>query len=214
MPGDGKKGCGWRWAELRAASSRGVWKIITRYNKINLDICHHKSCSVLWTMDRDEKNFMTPGPRYGASRCKYLQFYSARPQLLVPRHWGWWKPTLVFCLVLIIAKDNGQIRWIYEHIHMGWMGLPLNKSHLVTYPFFIIRQWKGVPPTAKCLKLLWKHAKNVFQSMFVPLGTVLQGNESNPRYYSDSGPGLCPVELQTKVPKDCVKLYNHGEGSY
>ena len=25
----------------------GVWKIITRYNKINLDICHHKSSSIL-----------------------------------------------------------------------------------------------------------------------------------------------------------------------
>ena len=50
--------------------------------------------------------------------------------------------------------------------------------------------------------------------MFVPLGTVLQGNESNPRYYSDSGPGQCPVELQTKGPEDYAKLYNHGEGPY
>ena len=45
--------------------------------------------------------------------------------------------------------------------------------------------------------------------MFVPLGTVLQGNESNPRYYSDPGPGQCPVELQTKVPEDYGKYYNH-----
>ena len=162
MPGDGKKGCGWRWAELRAASSRGVWKIITRYNKINLDICHHKSCSVLWTMDRDERNFMTPGPRYGASRCKYLQFYSARPQMLVPRHWGWWKPTLVFCLVLIIAKDNGQERWIYEHSHMDWKGLPLNKSHLVTYPFFIISQWR------ECHQLqnVWNYCESMLKMYF------------------------------------------------
>ena len=45
--------------------------------------------------------------------------------------------------------------------------------------------------------------------MFVPLGTVLQGNESNPRYYSDPGPGQSPVELQTKVPEDYAMFY-HG----
>ena len=35
------------WILMLCATSLGVCKIITRYNKINLDICHHKSCSVL-----------------------------------------------------------------------------------------------------------------------------------------------------------------------
>ena len=61
------------WILMLCATSLGVCKIITRYNKINLDICHHKSCSVLWTMDVDERNFMTPGSWYGTIKCKYTQ---------------------------------------------------------------------------------------------------------------------------------------------
>ena len=53
--------------------------------------------------------------------------------------------------------------------------------------------------------------KMYFNQCLFPLGTELQGNESNPRYYSDPGPGQCPVDLQTKVPKDYAKFYIHGE---